>query len=123
MNDLTLIIKSCCEWLDKNKQWLFSGVGITIIAYFISFFKKKNDSNKKNIEITKENNFSLNTGQFTINKTNNNYYNTIDKLEKNDNKYKNLILDENELKLHFFDDYNKYQIKNFINADPFVVYM
>jgi len=33
-------------WINDNKEWLFSGVGITIITLAFNVFKKQNKINK-----------------------------------------------------------------------------
>lgn len=38
------------EWIFDNMDWIFSGIGIFILAYLIKFFKKKNDVKKTSIK-------------------------------------------------------------------------
>lgn len=35
------------NWIIENKEWLFSGVGVAIVAALISFFWKKKAKSKK----------------------------------------------------------------------------
>ncbi|KJD56673.1 hypothetical protein [Bacillus velezensis] len=35
------------NWLSQNKEWVFSGAGLTIIAFAFNLFKKKNKSEGK----------------------------------------------------------------------------
>lgn len=33
-------MKECIAWIVKNKEWVFSGVGVAIIAWVAGIFKK-----------------------------------------------------------------------------------
>ncbi|MCY7977452.1 hypothetical protein P8843_07035 [Bacillus inaquosorum] len=35
------------NWLSQNKEWVFSGAGLTVIAFVFNLFKKKNKSGGK----------------------------------------------------------------------------
>lgn len=30
------------EWLCDNKEWVFSGIGVTVLSFVLCLFKKKN---------------------------------------------------------------------------------
>lgn len=35
------------EWINQNKEWLFSGIGAVVLGGVFSFFKKKKDNSGK----------------------------------------------------------------------------
>ena len=45
------------DWLDANKEWVFSGIGVAIILIIIRFFFKRSQSKK---QIQKSGNNSIN---------------------------------------------------------------
>ena len=45
------------DWLDANKHWIFSGIGVAIISIIIHFFFKRSQSKK---QIQKSGNNSIN---------------------------------------------------------------
>ncbi|MEX0597042.1 MAG: LPXTG cell wall anchor domain-containing protein [Candidatus Paceibacterota bacterium] len=48
------------KWIIENKEWLFSGAGVAIIAFLISFFRKKK-RNQSTIQKIKSGANSTNT--------------------------------------------------------------
>ncbi len=43
------------EWINANKEWVFSGVGVTIVATCINVIIKSIQKNKKSCSIQMEN--------------------------------------------------------------------
>ena len=41
-------METIIDFLSKNKEWLFSGLGASVLIGVASIFKKKQDSEKKN---------------------------------------------------------------------------
>ncbi|MCF2649679.1 hypothetical protein [Niallia circulans] len=49
------------NWIIENKEWLFSGVGLTIISFIVGFFiKKKNSELKTHQQVIKSGSDSTN---------------------------------------------------------------
>lgn len=49
------------EWLEKNKEWFFSGAGVAVIAFIIGIIKKvlnRSKSKNKNTQTVKAGNGS-----------------------------------------------------------------
>ncbi|KJG01698.1 hypothetical protein [Photobacterium angustum] len=46
------------DWLIENKEWVFSGIGVSVVVFFLSFFNKgkqlkqsqKSGGNSKNYQ-------------------------------------------------------------------------
>lgn len=57
------------DWIVTNKEWVFSGIGVTGIVSFLAFFKKKSD--KKQSQVSGSNSTNLQVGgDATVNITN-----------------------------------------------------
>ena len=66
------MINNVINWSIENKEWLFSGIGVTIILGIISFFRKKpKKTTAKNIVKINQKNKGTNSPQIGIQ---NNYY-------------------------------------------------
>ena len=116
-------IEKLYRWIWKNKEWLFSGVGITLLAIFFSMLFNKsttnisddfnvsdtpNQNNGSNIEI-----HGNNCGAIYQNSTINNYGS-----EESDNDSQKIIMSESkyleylqsnvdgDIIFHYYDDYD-----------------
>lgn len=47
-NLIQTFMETIIDFLSKNKEWLFSGLGASVLIGVASIFKKKQDSEKKN---------------------------------------------------------------------------
>lgn len=67
------MIKNAVNWIIENREWVFSGIGITILLGIIEFIRKKfnKNSNKENPITIEQNNTGNNNTQIGIQ---NNYY-------------------------------------------------
>lgn len=89
------------EWLQKNMEWIFSGIGVSAVAIFITLFKKKN--------IDK-------SGVSTVTINNSNYLNNNHLTEKNippielNNDKTNVMIQEKLTKILFVDDDVKFKV-------------
>lgn len=54
------------EIITNNYEWIFSGVGVLIIGYIITFFLP-NKNQKQDIPITNTPNSNTNTNSFVVN--------------------------------------------------------
>ncbi|MCM3363000.1 hypothetical protein [Niallia sp. MER TA 168] len=49
------------DWIIENKEWLFSGIGLTTISFIVGLFlKKKNRKTKDNQQVINSGNNSTN---------------------------------------------------------------
>lgn len=67
------MIDNMINWMIENREWIFSGIGVTILLGIIGFIRKrfiKNFDEKKSIKIEQKNE-GQNTTQIGIQ---NNYY-------------------------------------------------
>ena len=63
-------IDKVLEWICSNKEWIFSGIGLTIISFIARFLFKKSKSNTGNNQSGSFNNGSHITqvnGNYTVN--------------------------------------------------------
>lgn len=102
-------IKEVTDWININKEWLFSGVGIVIIASIYKFFIKDKETN--NIPLK----------QITDNENNIVNEITINTIEKRNNeilvestKYEQLEDLKNNIKILFIDDDTKFKVVNIL---------
>ena len=68
------MIKNTIDWLFNNREWVFSGIGVTVLLGVIAFFCKifgKNAENEKNMKIEQKAKGQNNT---QVGIQNNNYY-------------------------------------------------
>lgn len=68
------MINNITNWIIENKEWVFSGIGITVLLGVIAFFRKifcKKNENEKGIKIEQKNEGQNNT---QVGIQNNNYY-------------------------------------------------
>lgn len=67
------MIKNAVNWIIENREWVFSGIGITTLLGIIEFIRKKfnKNSNKENPITIEQNNTGNNNTQIGIQ---NNYY-------------------------------------------------
>lgn len=68
------MINNIINWIANNQEWVFSGIGVTILLGIIAFFRKifyKKSEDKKGIKIEQKNEGQNNT---QIGIQNNNYY-------------------------------------------------
>lgn len=68
------MINNIINWIVNNQEWVFSGIGVTVLFGIITSFHKifrKKIENEKNIEIEQKNEGQNNT---QIGIQNNNYY-------------------------------------------------
>lgn len=66
-------------WINENKEWFFSGIGITFMTVVWNFVRKKRDDNKNGEMKIKQVNYGKNNTQIGIQ---NNYYNEEEKNNK-----------------------------------------
>lgn len=67
------MINNIINWIIENKEWVFSGIGVTVLLGVTTFFRKifqKKSENEKSIKIEQKNEGQSNT-QIGIQ---NNYY-------------------------------------------------
>lgn len=76
---------SIIEYINENKEWIFSGVGATSIFFFIKIFKLNKSGS---VETQKE----VQSNKISLNKSNNN---AIQIIEKQVNNHHNFKLEEN----------------------------
>lgn len=38
------LLNKILEWLCVNKEWVFSGIGVTLLSFVFCLFKKRNNS-------------------------------------------------------------------------------
>lgn len=63
-------IDKVLEWICYNKEWIFSGIGLTIISFIARFLFKKSKSKTGNYQSSSFNNGSHITqvnGNYTVN--------------------------------------------------------
>lgn len=59
------------DWIKENMEWLFSGIGITVILGVIGFIKKKNNNNPSIKQVSKNNSIQIINKNGSINLNNN----------------------------------------------------
>ena len=67
------MINNIINWIIENQEWIFSGIGVTVLLGIIAFFRKifqKKSESKKSVKIEQKNEGQNNT-QIGIQ---NNYY-------------------------------------------------
>ena len=68
------MINNIINWIANNQEWVFSGIGVTILLGIIAFFRKifcKKSEDEKSVKIEQKNEGQNNT---QIGIQNNNYY-------------------------------------------------
>ena len=68
------MINNITNWIIENQEWVFSGIGVTVLLGVIAFFRKifcKKSESEKGIKIEQKNEGQNNT---QIGIQNNNYY-------------------------------------------------
>lgn len=116
-------IEKIFKWIWKNKEWLFSGVGITLLSIFFAMFFKKSStdiSNGFNVSDTSDQNngnymefHGTNNGNIYQNSTINNYgseenYDVKPQIIMSESKYLEYLQSnvEGNIVFHYYDDYD-----------------
>ena len=58
------MINNITNWIIENQEWVFSGIGVTVLLGVIAFFRKifcKKNENEKGIKIEQKNEGQNNT--------------------------------------------------------------
>ena len=96
------------DWLNTNRDWVFSGVGVTIIGGLSTIFFSKKDDKENTIEVSpvietnSGNNININIGQENIES------NYIKEDSKKDDKSIEDV--QNHVKILFIDDDTKFKV-------------
>ena len=40
------MINHIINWISENREWFFSGIGVTLLLWIIAFFRKKSECEK-----------------------------------------------------------------------------
>jgi len=90
------------DWIINNKEWLFSGIGVTILTYLTSLFVKSRKKEVASIEFESSNtnnNSNTNSNIVNINVDNSSKNDTVQKERKNKNDLQLLFIDDEKFEI------------------------
>lgn len=98
------------NWIIENKEWIFSGIGITIIvAVYNIFFRKKGKSDLMSNKIS-------NSGNNISSNTNTNNFNVSIDTEHKKEKFITSKISKDDVQILFIDDQEFKTVENLITA-------